>query len=111
MPLYEIRQGWDFLSTGPGTAVTLHGGSPSKWTWIFETYGSSRSTATIQVQAAIDSTGNFANLSSTSMSSASATVLNFTGPYACIRPYVSGLGSTGAAGSTGTMVRVSVVGV
>ena len=111
MGAFEVRQHWTFTDTGGGTVLSLGAGSPLEWNFIFDTVGSSRSTAAVSVQSAIASTGHWATIASTSMSSAAATVLSFTGPHAYVRPHVSALGSTVITGSTHTIVHVLGLGV
>ena len=94
MGAFEVRQHWTFTDTGGGAVLALGAGSPLEWSFLFDTVGSSRSTAAVQVQSAIASTGHWAKIGSTSMSSAAATVLSVTGPHAYLRPYVTALGST-----------------
>ena len=111
------RKVWTFYnSTGTGTAYQTNG-IAREYTFYCETIGSSRSTANIQIQTArsteASTIARWVSLGSPStfaLTSASLTVIQFTGPFLALRPYVTDLGSTGALGSTGTHVTIELVG-
>src|SRR3990167_7719180 len=94
-----------------------------KYTWYAETLGSSRSTCNFQIQTARSTEGSTvsryvsltypastASPSTFALTSATVRVLQFDGPFMAVRPYVTDLGSTGASGSTGTHVTITLVG-
>lgn len=110
------RKVWNLYSTGAGEGYQTNGVS-REYTWYVEAVGSSRSTANIEIQTArlaADSTGaryvSLGTPSTFAISSASLTVIQMTGPFLAVRPYVSAMGSTGAVGSTGVHLTIELVG-
>lgn len=118
------RKVWNFYdSTGTGEAYQTDG-IARHYTFYLETLGSSRSTAHVAIQTARSTEGStvarWVDIGSTSqapfypstfaMSSAALVVARYEGPFLAVRPYVQSLGATGALGSTGTHVRVELVG-
>lgn len=95
----ELDQPWSFTGTsGGGAAVEIHG-NVTESAWYFNT--GAASTATVSVQSGPTSTGPWITEASTTLSTAAATVLRVTGPFAWVRPFNN---------STG-VVTVRVIGV
>ena len=111
------RKVWKWYdSTGAGEGYQTDG-IAREYTWYVETIGSSRSTCNFQIQTARSTEGStvsrYVSLGSPStfaLTSATLTVIQFTGPFLAVRPYVTDLGSTGVAGSTGVHVTIELVG-
>ena len=115
------RKKWTFTSTGVGEGYQTNGIARS-YTWYVETIGSSRSTCNFQIQTARSTEGStiagYVSLtypystspSTFALTSATLAVFQFDGPFLAVRPYVTDMGSTGAAGSTGVHVTVTLVG-
>jgi len=107
------RKKWTFTSTGVGEGYQTNGWA-RQYTWYAETIGSSRSTCNFVIQTARSTEGStiarYVTLgSTTALTSATLTVIQFEGPFLAVRPYVTDLGSTGAAGSTGVHVIFELV--
>lgn len=108
------RRKWTFLSTGAGDGFQTNG-IAREYTFYLEALGSSRSTASIHIETARSTEGStvarWVTLGSTyALSSASVQIVQFTGPFMAVRPYVTDMGSTGAEGSTGTHIVVDLIG-
>ena len=98
--MLEFDQTWVFLgSSGAGTPVQVTGAvNFSAWYASVST----ASTATVEIQSAMDSTGPWFVESSTSLTTGSMRVLRITGPLLWVRPNNN---------STGDRVTVRGVGV
>jgi len=91
-------------------------GNAKLYTWYVEAMGSSRSTSQYVLQTARSTEGStiarWVNLAaSTELTSATLQVVKFEGPYLAVRPYVTAMGSTGAAGSTGVHLEIELIAV
>lgn len=86
MPV-EVSQVWAFTSSGVGNAVKVLSGL--EFTWYLEAVGAS--SASIQLQSARSETGPFGNLASTNVGPNACGIVQVTGPYLWVRPYVTSL--------------------
>ena len=107
------RKKWTILSTGAGEGYQTDG-IARQYTWYVETIGSSRSTCNFEIQTARSTEGStiarYVTLGTTqALTSATLTVIQYEGPYLAVRPYVTALGTTGVAGSTGVHVVFELV--
>lgn len=116
MPPLECHRVWTLLSTGAGDGYQTYGRARD-YTFYLEVTGSSRSTVAVRIETARQSSGissavRWQTVGSTySLSSASMSYVQFSGPMLAVRPYVTAMGSTGAAGSTGVSLIVEMVGI
>lgn len=118
MPPLECRRVWTLLSTGAGDGYQTFGRA-REYTFYLEVTGSSRSTVSVRIETARESSGvssavrwqTVGSTSGYSLSSASMSYVQFSGPMLAVRPYVTAMGSTGVAGSTGVCLIVEMVGI
>ena len=101
MPLIENRMTWSFTSSGSqSTSAIAIGGMNRELTAYVQT--KENTTATVQMLSGRTSTSPGAVIGSTSLSTGATHIMQFTGPFLSLWPYVTAM-------TTGT-VTVEIIG-